>query len=134
MGVRHHHAGGLVDISQDQIGGLAPHAGQPEQFFHGSGYPAAVLLHQHPGGGHDIPRLGPEKAGGVDVRLHLGHVGAGQVFQGRVAGEEGGRDLVHPLVGTLGGQTGGEEQLVVLAVVQRAQSVGVSRLQSFHDA
>ena len=50
------------------------------------------LLQKHPGGGDDIPSLGTEEAGGVDVLLHLGHIGAGQGLQGGEPGEEGGRD------------------------------------------
>ena len=28
VGVRHHHAGGVVHVPQDEVGGLPPHAGE----------------------------------------------------------------------------------------------------------
>ena len=77
--------------------------------------------------------LAREKAGGADVLLHLVHVGPGQGLQGGEAGKQGGGDLVDPLVGTLGGQTHGEEQLVVLAVVQRADSLGIGLLEALYN-
>ena len=71
VGVGHHHAGGVVHVSQNKIGRLAAHSGQPEQVLHGIGHLAAVVPKQHLGGQHNILRLGPEEAGGVDVFLHL---------------------------------------------------------------
>ena len=125
VGVRHHYAGGVVHVAQNQVGGLAAHTGQLEQLLHGVGHPAAVLLHQHAGGGYNVPGLGPEEAGGMDIGFHLGGVGLGQRLQGGKAGKEGGSDHVDPLIGTLGGQTHGKEQLVGLGVLERTEPFGV---------
>ena len=133
VGVRHHHTGGVVDVPQDQIGRFPAYAGQLQQIFHGVRHLAAVVPQEHLRGQHDVPGLGPEKARGVDVLLHLRHVGPGQGLQCGEPGEEGGGHLIHPLVGALGGQTDGEQQLVVLAVVQRAHALRVQLFQRVYD-
>ena len=51
----------------------------------------------------------------------LGRVGAGEVLGRRVPGEERRRHHVHPLVGALRRQDRGRQQLVGVAVVERAQ-------------
>ena len=70
----------------------------------------------------------------MDVPLHLRHIGPSQILQGGKTGVQGWCDLVHPLVGALGRQTHGEQQLIVLFIVQRADPIGVERLQGVHDA
>ena len=95
------------------------------EVVHGVGHPAAEAFQQLLRRGDDVTRLGAPEAAGLDVGAYLVHVGAGEVLQRRVTGKEGGGDEVHPCVGALSRQTDGEQQLVVLAVVQRAGGVGV---------
>ncbi len=130
VGVRHHHAGHMEHIPQHQVGRLAAHSGQLQQLLHGAGDLSSVIPQQHLGGPHDVPGLGPEKASGVDVLFHLRHVGPGQVLQGGESGVQGGGDLVHPLVGALGRQTHGEQQLIVLFIIQGADSIGYKSLSA----
>ena len=68
------------------------------------------------------PRLVPEEPGRLDERLDLGGVGGGQVRGRRVAGEQRGRDHVHPLVGGLGRQDRRRQQLERVVVCCRAHS------------
>ena len=124
----------MEHVSQHQVGRLAAYPWQLQQLLHGAGDLPSVIPQQHLGCQHDVPGLGPEKAGGMDVLLHLSHIGPGQVLQGWEAGIQGGGDLVHPLVGALGRQTHGEQQLIVLFIVQGANPVGVERLQGVHNA
>ena len=102
----------------------------------GDGHVAACAgqaRRHHQEDGHDVPGLGPEKAAGVDVALHLLHIRFGKALQGGEAGEEGGGDLVYPLVGALGGQAHGKEQLIILTVVQRAAGFRVFLQQQPDD-
>ena len=133
VGVGHHHAGGMVHVPQNQVGGLPAHSGELQQVLHGVGDPAAVVPDQHLRGQDNILGLGPEKAGGMDVLLHLRNLRLRQGLQGGEAGVEGGGHLVHPLVGALGGQADGEKQLVVLAVLQGTDPVRVQGLQLLHN-
>lgn len=122
-----------VDVAQNEIGGLAAHAGQRQQIVHVVGDFAAEPRQQLLGGGNDIPGLGPPEAAGLDVPAHLVHIGGGEGLQRRVAGEQRRCYQIHPGVGTLGRQPHGKQQLVVFAVVQRAGRVGVQLLQRRDD-
>ena len=133
VGVGHHHAGGVVHVPQNQVGGLPPHAGELQQVLHGVGDPPAIIPNQHLGGQNDVLGLGPEKAGGVDVLLHLGDLGVCQRLQGGEPGIQRRGHLVHPLVGTLGGQPDGKQELIVLFIVQGADAVRVEHLQLLYN-
>ena len=133
VGVRNHHAGHMIYIAQDQVGGLAAHAGQLQQVLHIVGHLPAELLQHHPGGGHDVPCLGTEKAGGVDVLLHLAHIGPGQGLQGGEAAEQGGGHLVDALIGALRGQPDREQQLIGLGVVQGTDPFRIEFFQLLYD-
>ncbi len=133
VGVCHHHAGGAVHIPQNQVGRLAAHSGQAQQILHGVGHPAAVLAEQHLGAQHHVTAFRPEKAAGVDVLAHLVNVRLGKALQGGEPRVQGGGDLVHPLVGALGGQAHGEQQLIVLLILQGAEGIGVQLLQRVHN-
>lgn len=62
-----------------------------------------------------------------------GHIGVGQGLQGGEAAIESGGDLIDPLVGTLGGQPGGKEKLVILLVLQGADSVRIQGLERLYN-
>ena len=122
-----------VDVAQDQVGSLAAHAGQGEQVVHIVRDFAAEALQQHLRGGHDVTGLGTPEAAGLDVCTHLVHIGGGEGLQRGIAGKQGGRDHIYAGVGTLGRQADGEQQLVVLSVIQRAQGVRVQLFQGRND-
>ena len=122
-----------VDITQDEVSGLAAHAGQGQQVLHIVGYLAAEPRQQLLGGGHDVPGLGPPEAAGLDVPAHLVHIGGGEGLQRGVACKQSRCHQIHPGVRTLRRQTYGKQQLVVLAVIQGAGRVGVQLLQCRDD-
>ena len=124
----------MVHVPQDQVGRLPAHPGQLQQLLHGVRHPPSVVPQKHLGGQHDVLRLGPEKAGGVDVPLHLRDVRLRQRLQGRESGIEGRCHLVHPLIGALSRQTHREQQLIVLSVIQRADPIRVELLQPIDNA
>ena len=134
VGVGHHHPGHVEHVPQHQVGCLAAHTGQLQELLHGARHLAAVVPQEHLGGQDDVPGLGPEEAGGMYVLLHLGHVRLSQGLQGGEPGKQGGGDFVHPLVGALGRQAHGEQQLIVLLIFQGAQAVGVERFQRVDNA
>ena len=126
--------GGLTEhVSQNQIGRLAAHAGQGGEFFHGPGNLAAVALHKLLGAGDNIPGLAVVEAAGVDVLPDFGRVRLGKALQSGEAGVEGGRDFVDPLIRALGGKPHGKQKLIVLVILQGAQSVGIELLECFDD-
>ncbi len=61
----------------------------------------------------------------MDVGLHVGRLCLRQGLQGGEAGEEGGGHLIDPLIGALGGEAGGKEQLIVLLVLQGTDAIGI---------
>ena len=133
VGIRHHDARRVMDVAQDQVGGLPAHAGEAEQLLHGSGDLPAELGQEHPGGQDDVPGLGTEETAGVDTGLHILRLRCGQSLQRREPGKETGRDLVDPLVGALGRETGGKEQLVILLISKGADAVWIEAFQLLND-
>ena len=113
-----------VDVPQDEIGGLAPHAGEAEKVLHGVRHPPAVFLHQHLAGGYDVPGLGPPEAGGVDDFPDLLLAGVCQGLQGGEFGVEDGGHHIHPGVGTLRCQTHGKKELIGLSRVEGEGALG----------
>ena len=114
-----------MNIAQNKVGGFSAHPGQGEQLLHGARHLAMELFQQHAGGKDNVLGLGPEKAAGVDVGLHVGRLCLRQGLQGGEAGEEGGGHLIDPLIGALGGEAGGKEQLIVLLVLQGTDAIGI---------
>ena len=133
VGVADHGAGNGVQVAQQQVGGFAAHAGQPQQLVHGAGHLPAVFVAQHPAGQHNVPGLVLEEAAGVDVLLHLGDISLGKIVQSGETRKQGRGHLVNPLIGALGRQAHGNEKLVIMLIVQRAHGVRVGLLQSFDD-
>ncbi len=88
-----------------------------------------VIGHQRLGHRDEIPGLVPEKAGGLDHPLQLLPAGARQRPGVGVAAEQGRGHQVHARVGTLGRKDRRDQELVGVAVVQRAPGVGVEPLQ-----
>jgi len=122
-----------VDVAKDQIGGLAAYTGQTQQILHVIRNFAVEAFQQHLGAGDHILCLGAPKAAGMDILAHLLHIGLSKCLKGRKAGEQGRGNQINPGVGTLGSQTNGEEQFIVLTVIQRALGAGIELFQSGND-
>ena len=133
MRVHDHRSGGFEHVAEYQVCGLAPHAGQLEQLFHRAGHLAAVLYEQYLGALDYVPRLGVVEAAGLDVLLYLGHIRLGKGLQRGETLKERRGYLVHALVRALRGQADGEQQLIVLAVVERAHRGGVFFFETADD-
>ena len=133
VGIRHHNARLMIDVAQDQIGGLSPHAGELQKIIHVVRHLSAVFIQYHPGGAHNIAGLGPEEACGMDVGLQFTDVGFGQRLQGGETGKESGRHHIYTLVGALGRQTDGKEQFIGFGIVQGADPVRVELFQLRYD-
>lgn len=133
VGVADHAAGHAVNVAQQQIGGLAAHAGEPQQFLHGAGDLSAVVGQEHLAGQHDVPGLVLIKSAGADQLLHPLDGGAGHGLQSGELCEQGRCHLIDPCVGTLGGQPHGDHQLVIFFVVQGALALRVALLQKVDD-
>ncbi len=84
--------------------------------------------------GDERVRLGAEEAGGPDHLLQLGAVGRGVRRGVRVPREQRGRDQVHPDVGGLRRQHGGDQQLEGVLEVELAVGVRVALGQRPVDA
>ena len=65
--------------------------------------------------------------------LHVTNIRTGHGLQGGVGGEKPRGDQIHPGIGTLGGKPHGNHQLVVLAVVQGTQGIGIALLQNIDN-
>ena len=123
-----------VDVAQNQVGRLAAHAGQRQQVLHVVGDLSAEPRQQLLGGGHDVPRLGPPEAAGLDAAAYLVHIGISERLQRGIALEQRRRYQIYPGIGTLGCQPHGKQQLIVLAVIQRTGCIGVQLLQCRDDS
>ena len=69
----------------------------------------------------------------MDILPHLLLAGLGERSEGGKTGKKRRRNKVYPGVGALGGEPHGEEQLIVLFIVQRAESGRVQALQLGND-
>ena len=108
VGIHNGAAGDMEHIAEDQVGGLAPDAGESGKFFHGGRDLTVMLFQQDFGTRHNIPGFGMIEAAGMDILLHLGDIGYGEIFQSGIAGKEGRSDLIDALIRTLGGETNGK--------------------------
>ena len=133
MGIHHHRTGDPVKVSQQQVRRFAPDPRQLQQLFHAVGYFPAVLVQQDNGALDNVPGLGAEKAAGMDQFLYFGDVGFGKGLQRRKAGEERGGNLIHPFIRTLGGEPDGEQQFIILPVIQGTDGFRIFRQQTPDD-
>lgn len=132
--VRIHNDSGFVkDIAEDEVCRFPADTGQGDKRLHRIRYLSAVLYQKRLGAEHDIPRLGSEKAAGVDVFLNFFNIGGGKGLKAGEAFKERGRDHIHPLIRALGGETDGEQQLIVLDIIQAALGQRVLFLESSND-
>src|SRR5690606_27579268 len=120
-------------VAQDDVRGLAADAREADQRVHLRRDLAPVLVDQRVRHRDQVPRLAPEEAGRVDELFDLLLLRAGQVLWCRVPREEGGRDLVDPLVGALRREDRGDEELERVLVVERALGVRILRREAVQD-
>ena len=99
--------------------------GSAQQFFHGAGDLASVLLDQQPAALLNIAGLVAEKAGGADHVLQLGAVGLRERGGIGIAAEERRSDHVNALVGALGREDGGDQELQWIGEGEGAMRVGI---------
>ena len=114
-----HGEGGLAEgYGLDDVGGLAAYAGEAGEFFEGGGYLAAEVADEHAGEAYEVAGLVVGVGDGLDVGQHVLLRGCGHGGGGGVGAEEGGRHLVDALVGALGGEHHGYEELERGGVVE----------------
>ena len=123
----------MVDVAENEVRGLASDAGETRQLLHRAGDPAAVLFKENFRALDEVFGLGIVKAAGLDGFADLFIAGVGERLERREPCVQRGGDHVHARIGALGGEPHGEKQLIILLVLQRAQGVGVERLQRLND-
>jgi hypothetical protein len=116
-------------VSQDDIGGFSTDAAEGGEFLHGLGDLAVVFLDDVGGGGADGGGFAAEEAGGLDDFFDVGLGGFGECFGGRVFFEEDGSNHIDAHIGALGGEDGGDEEFVSIAMIERAVGVGIKALE-----
>ena len=126
-------AGALVNVAQQQIRCLPPHARQAQERVHRVRHFPAVFVPQHPAGEDDILRLVLVEAARVDIGLDLGHIRLRERVQRRIAREERGRHQIDPRVRALRRQPHRDHQLVVLPILQRADRIRIFLFQRGND-
>ena len=133
MGVDHDPFGQVEGVAQNHICGFTADSRQPVKSLHGAGNLSPMIGHQGGGAGAQRAGFGSIEPGGVDhpLQLRLGDAGEGGGV--RAAGKEGGGDLVHPLIGALGGKDGGDEELEGRGEMKRAVGVGIGTLEGAED-
>jgi hypothetical protein len=127
VGIHNGAAGDMEHVTEDQVGGLAADAGKGGELLHGGRDLTVMLFQQDFGTRHNIPGFGMIEAAGMDILLHLGDIGYGEIFQSGIAGKEGRGDLIDTLIRTLGGKTDGKEELVGFGIVEGTVGLRVFR-------
>ena len=118
---------------QDDAGGLAPNPWQGLKGLAVEGHFAAIALHQDPGGGDQVLRLGPEQADGRDERNDP-FLAEFQHSAGRIRnGEEFRRRLVHGDVGGLRRKGHRRQEGVGARIVQLRPGVALGRLEALEQ-
>src|SRR5512139_1371130 len=114
-------------------GGLPSHAGQRGKFLHRFRHAPAVAGDDRGGKSPDRLRLVPEEAGGAHGLLHLLLRSLRERGGPGVRAEQPGRHAVHPLVGALSGEDGGDQQFEGVPVFQQYPRAGVRAAQEGED-
>ena len=125
--------GNAVYFTQHDVGRFASHAFELEQAIHVIRYLAAMLADDDMARFLDKFCLLAKEARRPDHFFQFGAIGGRQVGHRWVAGKEIGRDLVHALVGTLGGQNSSHQQLDRRLVIKFAVRVGICLAQPADD-
>ncbi len=116
------------------VGGLSAYAWQLEQRVHVAGHLAVVFLVEYLGELYEVACLGVGVGDAPDVLIDVCLAGCCHALGVGIGSEEGGGDEVDALVGALGGEHYGYEQLVGGAVVQFGIYYGVLLAEVGEDA
>lgn len=133
VGVHNDAGGDAVPGAEDDVGGLAGDAGELEHLVHGLGDFAVEFFDENAGGADDALGFVAEEAGGLDELFDRSGVGFGEGVGSGELGEELGRDHVDADVCGLRGQDGGNGEFEGVAVIERADDVGVGLAKCVED-
>ena len=133
MGVDDHAHRDSVERSQHYVPGLARHAGEGQNLFHGLRDLTPKLFDYDLRGSLDGLGLIAEEAGGADELFKLGQGSRRHSFGCGEGLEEGGRDEVDADVGALRREDSGDGELPGAAMVQGADDVGVGLGEDVED-
>jgi len=120
-------------ISEDDVGGFSTDAAEGGELLHGVRNLAVVFLDDVGGGAADGGGFGAEEAGGLDDFFDVGLGGFGERFGSGIFFEEDGGDDVNADVSALGGEDGGDEEFIGVAVVESAFGVRIELLEFGED-
>jgi hypothetical protein len=117
--------GHVEGVPQDDVRRLAPDTREGDEIVETARHLTVEVLDD--GGGHaqQAVRLRAEEPRRADPALQVHAIGLCQRHGIGVLAEQPGRDGVHPTVGGLGGEHGGDEQLIRVGEVELAAGVGV---------
>lgn len=110
---------------EDDIGGLAPDAGEDFKRFAGLRYAALMALDQEPGHGDDVSRLGPPQADGPYEGADLFLAERDHARRRVGDGEQWPCRLVDTDIGRLRGKDHGDEQRIGIAIMQFGPRRGI---------
>ena len=133
VGVDHDAGGDAVPGAEDDVGGFSRDAGKLEHLVYGLRDLAVEFFDEDAGGADDAFGLVAEEAGGFDELLDGGGVGGGEFLGGGELREEFGCGFVDADVGGLGGEDGCDGELEGVAMVERADDVGVGFAEGVED-
>ena len=123
----------IKGIAQNDVGGLAAHPGQFDQFLHRPGDKAAVLLDKRPTCRLDVFRLVAIKADASYGRFEFGGGRLGKIGGGAILFEKVRRDKIDLSIAALGGEDGRDEQFERIGMREFAMRLGVRRMESGDD-
>ena len=92
-----------------------------------------MLLDKHLAAANDALGLVSVEACRANRLLQLRRIGVGEILRGAVLLEQVFRDLIDPLVGALGREDGGDQELKGVLVIERDAGIGVGGFQDGQD-
>ena len=130
----HDHAGSDAERrAQHDVGGLARHAGQREQFLHRARDFLAEIVDQLLAGALDGLGLVAEETGRADFGFEFARIGVGEIFRRLVFLKERASHFVDADIGALRGEDCRDQQLEGVAMIQRAGDAGIGLVQFRQD-
>ncbi len=123
----------VKSIAENDIGRLAAHPSERDEFVHRIRDFATVLFHQRAATRLDVLRLVAKEAGGFDGLFEFCEIGGRKILRAAIALEQFSCDEVDAIVGALGGEDRGDEQLERGVKVELAMRIGIGGLQPGDD-
>lgn len=118
-------AGHSEGVPQHDVGCLATHPRQGDEFVEGVRHFAIMAIAQGLSHPDDIAGLGPEEAGRLDDLLEFLPIRRREIRRGPIAVEQRRCHLVHPDIGALGAQNRRHQQLQRGLEVEFAAGIGI---------